>query len=138
MTGRSAMAQRMLDAWRQVRNGRYWVRRGAVNWAAFDFSKNPFAVAVMIDEATFMRPINDATVTFEVFTRIPEQGGDPLLDDEEIEKLVDDAVEVILLGSAFDQGPFRYEPLENSARVVECSDSSLGVQGVVISFDVKF
>lgn len=139
--GRRELAERLLVLWRAVHNKRYYVKRGAINWTSHLWDKHPFAVSVGLDDSTFLRPQNHATVSFEIFTKLKDpsdavNGYDEVSQDD----LLDDAVQVIQgLSQAVDaNGDFIADVLPMSDNAIEAHDTSLGVQGLVINFQVGF
>lgn len=130
------MAEYLREQWRAVRGGTYFVKRGPILWADFDFEAQPRAVAILIDDHTFLRDINDANVAFELGARMPS-GREPEVDDGLLEELTDDAKWVIrqLVKGTDSVGDAVVLRLEHqSARIREWHDPDMKVQGVICTF----
>jgi len=137
--GRKEVMDKFLELWGEVRNQKYEVHRGAVNWPNYDFDKHPLAVAVMMDECSFLGQINEGIVSFEIFAKITD---DKKLNDVELETQLNNVMNVIHL---FNKSISSIDPrrsigavLPKSEKCIEHYDISLNVQGLVILFSVKF
>ena len=127
-----------------ARNGKYFVKRGAMVWAAFDFSRHERAVAIMFDDLTILRQDkpNDAKVAIEMFCRMPKDTDDPEIDDGLLDELIEDAEWVLVKAmsetskGSGDNVILRLDA--ESANVVEAHDVSKRVQGIVVTFNVSY
>jgi len=137
MIGKKEVMQKFIDLWRGVRNQKYSVFRGAVNWPNHDFNKQPYCVAVMMDECSFLGEINDGVVSFEIFAPIVKERK---INDAELEVQLLNVLEVLYeFGKSKNKdGRSVGTILPNSERCIEHYDSSLNVQGLVILFSIKF
>ena len=89
-TRRKLVLKAVLDLCRQVREGRWTVRRGSRNWASWPFDDHPFGLTVHADESSFLRTDkNEMAVTLEMMARMPE-GADEV-DDDLLDDMLDDA-----------------------------------------------
>lgn len=127
-----------------ARNGRYFVKRGAINWAAFDFEKHGPAIAVMMDDTTLLRPdgneFNRANLALEVFAPMPD-GSDPGIDDGLLDELLEDAESIICdvnKATTSDGQPLAFDIVTGSASAKESSDVDQRVQGVVCQFTIRY
>jgi hypothetical protein len=122
------------------------VRRGAVNWAEFDFNRYSAGISILTPEFTLLGvQLNSITVTLELIQSIPE--GERLyretdgLNDEEIEGLVEDA-RIILLGlkAAKDESgnAIVLRIVDNRIEGQEMSNLDFSIQGVMITFTVEY
>ena len=129
----------MREACEGLRGRSYYVRRGAINWTSFPFDKNPKAIAIMVDEATLLRQMNDLRVTLEFACSLPEDPAmvsDALLDEfmEDFQRFSE-----ILVKAMDSNGDAVIHSLDQSGVIaVEFSDSSLQVQGLSVSFRVSY
>ena len=129
---------------KKVRSGGYFVKRGAINWTTWDFSKHPRAISIQLDRVSLFKVngMNEGTITLEMFARMssPKEVL-PEIEDEVMDELLEDAEEIFLgLMSAEDkQGDSVVTKLEqDSTEVVESHDTSLRVQGIVVTVPVAF
>lgn len=129
-------------SWGEVRGGSYFVKRGPIHWASFDFEELPKAVAILVDDLSFMKNdgINDANISFEVAARMAT-GKESEVDDGLLDEIIDDAIWVIrsLKQAKNSQGDNVIMRLsERTARITEWHDPDVRVQGVVASFQVEY
>jgi hypothetical protein len=123
----------------ELRGRVYYVRRGAINWATFDFQKKALAIAIMVDEASMLRSMNTLKVTFEFACAIPEHVD--AVDDSVMDQfMVDfDTVADKLVKSVDDRGDAIVHSLDlNNVIAVEFSDFDLQVQGLSVSFQLSY
>jgi len=137
---RQLVVDRLRSFWSKLRNGRYYVRRGAINWAAFDFGKHRFAVAILVDDCTlFGRPFNTMTLAFEVFTVLPTSPED--MDDKVLDEFFEDVRDAVrdLQIAKNSQGDALVTKYDASAEnAIESHDADKGVQGLVASVRFDF
>ena len=140
MSDLPALLTKLRELWAERAPTAYRVRRGAVNWSAFDFKQHPRGVAIILEESPLLpQPGNNrATIGFEVFAAM-HTGEAENLDDGVLEELRDDARAVIggIAEWVVDGRPQCDVDL-NSAVVDEAYDLRRGVQGILVSFDVLF
>lgn len=137
---RKAITTRLKDFLTPLHGGRYWVHRGPVNWARFDFPTHPYAVAIMLDDVSLFRNEKGhltATLTLEVFTRLSEkQDG---LNDDIMDDLQEDVVKAFtLLKIAVDDNGNAVVFRLFNGTAVEVYDASLSVQGMIASVVIDF
>jgi hypothetical protein len=118
------------------------VKRGPIHWATFDFSAMPKAVAILVDDQSFIKEdgVNDANISFEVAARMAT-GQQPEVDDGLLDELIDDAIWVIrsLRQAKNGQGDNVILRLASSAaRITEWHDPDVRVQGIVCPFQVEY
>lgn len=136
----------MLDTLKQIckdtRNGKYFVKRGAINWMSHDFAKMPEAISIQLDRVSLFKQsgINDGIITLEMFASMKTVKEVPEIEDEVMDQLLEDAEEIFTkLMQAEDGGDAIVLKMEqDSTEVVESHDVSLRVQGIVVSVPVSF
>ena len=138
VTGRSNVGNFLKTKLSEVRNSAYFVRRGPIDWNAHDWKAKPRAVAVIIDDCTFLRQINEASVSFEVFAAIPKDGDN--IDDTLTDELFNDAALVLnsLVTEKDSNGDSIATLLPKSELAIECYDMDLKIQGLIITFTIKY
>lgn len=130
---------------RKVRNGSYAVHRGAVNWAAWPWKDRPKAWAILVD-STSLFPVeggigNAASISFEVFVQGDQQKWDYGIDDRLLSDMRADVRDVIqsLIAANNDQGdPVVFALHEGDVMVTEALDAEQAVQGVVVTFGIRY
>lgn len=143
---RTRVLAKIIDLCKEAGGSRYFVRRGAVNWAEFDFNRYSAGISILTPEFTLLGvQLNSITVTLELIQSIPE--GERLyretdgLNDEEIEGLVEDA-RIILLGlkAAKDESgnAIVLRIVDNRIEGQEMSNLDFSIQGVMITFTVEY
>ncbi len=131
---------------RQVRNGRYHVRRGAVNWAAWPFERYRSAWSILCDSTTLLGDsdeagFNVAAISFEIFAKGDTDKDDFGIDDNLMGEFRADARLVLrhLLEQTLPNGDPVVTKLErNSASATEALDSERGLQGLIVSFVIGY
>jgi len=137
MIGKKELLKKFKTLWEEVRNQKYAVYRGAVNWPNHNFEAEPYVVSVMMDECTFMKEINEGILSFEIFSRMT---GVKNIDDEELDVQLENAMEVLykMMGEKDSSARHICSITVGSENCVEHFDSSLNVQGLVIFVNIKF
>lgn len=145
MKNRTILMTALANIAREVRGGRYLVKRGYINWATWPFDQHPYAMSLMLDEHDLFGAEGMLTgkVSIECFMRIPEVVSPPQLEDATLEELITDVATVIERVSVArypgdPDYPVAFAVLRKSARAVEAHDADLRVQGVTATFDVSF
>lgn len=143
---RTRVLAKIIDLCKEAGGGRYFVRRGAVNWAEFDFNRHPAGISILTPEFTLLgAQVNSITVTLEIVQQIPD--GERLyretdgLNDEEIEGLVEDARIIVLgLKSAKDESGDAtvLRIVDNRIEGQEMSNLDFSIQGVMVTFTVEY
>jgi len=142
MSGRRRIAQASMNAFSRLRDGRYSVHRGGVNWAEYPFGERPYAVAVTVDNASLLRdrgPGLRMTLGFEIFASLPDSPDD--LDDSLLDDLYDDVLAVLsfLQQAKDDRGNSIVTRLDRSVgEAAEAMDADRGVQGLVVTIPVEY
>lgn len=140
----------MLDRWKELakemRNGSYFVKRGAINWTTFPFGDEGAGIALMVDDGSLLRTqrnlgMKPARCSMEIFHRLPDEQESPEIDDGLMDQILDDAEWLIIelmksRTAANDPVVFRID--ENSVRFVEAHDIEIKVQGVVVTFNLEY
>lgn len=91
-TRRDAVLKHIRDVCEKLNNGRYHVVRGGVNWVKWNFKQHKYGIAVVVDEGSFLREQNDATITLEFMTELSGTAPAPgKLKDSIIDEMVVDA-----------------------------------------------
>lgn len=143
---RTRVLAKVIDLCKEAGGGRYFVRRGAVNWAEFDFSRHSAGISILTPEFTLLgAQVNSITITLELVQQIPD--GERVyrdtdgLNDEEIEGLVEDA-RIILLGlkgAKDDSGDATVlRIVDNRIEGQEMSNLDFSIQGVMVTFTVEY
>lgn len=128
----------------QVRNSSYFVRRGAINWATFPFSRYPRAISIIIDDSSIFGPVkgafDTANISLEMFTHLADIEEPMDLNDELMEELREDAAWILqtLMSAKDTSDNCVIYKLDRETRVIEASDSNLKVQGIVVTSSVTF
>jgi hypothetical protein len=146
MSARKDLLLTLKDAAKAVRNQSYFVKRGVINWASFNFGKYPLACSIQMDESTLLFPglgMNEAKVTMEMFTYLPDMASDESaeIDDQAMDNLVEDAaaiIDVLLLKKNTEGDPVVFKIDRTTSRIVEAHDTASKVQGVVVMLDVTY
>lgn len=143
MSARKVFLKAMKDAALAVRARRYFVKRGVINWASHDFKTKLFAISLQADDYSFMKQngIQDMKFSMEIATSINDIVSPAQLNDDVIEELVDDAEWIFktVMSQIDTLGDNVALVVDTeSARVIEFHDSSLRVQGIVVTAYVKY
>ena len=91
------------DAAKTVRNGRYRVKRGFVNYVTFPYDKNPFVLAIQIPQEPFKATVvqdeasgtTSAEMALEFSCLLPEGDTDPEINEDVLDEFVEDAREIV-------------------------------------------
>lgn len=143
MSARKKFVDSVKSAALAVRNNRYFVKRGVINWATFDFDKHTFAMSLLCDDMTFMKQsgIQEMNFSIEAATSIPDSTKQPEIDDGVLDSMIED-IETILnqTRASVDTNHDNISLMVDteSARIVEFHDSALRVQGIVATIVVKY
>lgn len=145
-SARRSVLQGAVEFWSDLREGLWFVKRGAINWTVWNFEKHPWAVSVMFDDMSLFPHVRnafrDGTITFEAFVRSAGSFEDVFeFDDELQEQIIDDMSVVIqrLLDERGSDGrPLLMNVDRSSARVIEAHDLNKKVQGIVLTFNATF
>lgn len=131
-----------------TRGGRYTVKRGAVNWAAWDFARSPYGIAICHDQGFIFGSGGKAggrrgTVTLEMAT--PMRGAadkqEDGIEDLVLDELLEDAARIIdaVAGMSDSWGnPLLLGFMRSSATFMEYHDAARLVQGIVAEFEVDY
>ena len=141
MSSRAVFLQKLKAECEAARNGRYFVKRGVINWSTFPFDTHPFAIALVVDDFSFAddNGFQEMRVSLEVAARMPDDLEQPEIDDGLLDELTEDAERALqLVIKALDANQdavvLRFDA--RTSRGVEFHDTALRVQGVVITFFV--
>jgi len=126
-----------------VRSGAYFVKRGAINWTTWGWDKYPRAISIQLDDTTLFQinGINEGTLTLEMFARMKTSKEVPEIEDAIMDELLQDAEEILvgLMDAKDSSGNAVILKLdENTARAVESHDTTLRVQGIVVTVSVSY
>lgn len=143
VTPRVNVLQKLVDLCQEANGGGYFVQRGPINWASFDFSESPSAISILTPQFTLLAPqFNSITITLEVLQKMSTDAK-PLkgLDDDGIERLVLD-IEWVLdqLNRASDShGDAIIVRMDRTGVTAqEISDLDWSVQGFQVTFSVDY
>lgn len=145
MSGRSQRYQfmtRLKELASRIRNARYWVRRGAVDWASFDFSARKHAIALTVDEGPVL-PDVEGRQTFkigmELFGAMPGDSTESI-DDLLMDELWEDAGQLLeqLIQESDERGDsLALKLVASSTKGIETHDAGLQVEGLIVTFTVS-
>lgn len=131
-----------------VRGGRYAVKRGAVNWVRWDFKASPYGIAICHDQGFLFGGTGKAgarrgTVTLEMAAKMRRYPGDQAdgFDEELVDELLDDAASIVDAAARAQNAmkqPLLIGFMRGNVTFVEFHDAQLGVQGVVVEFEVDY
>lgn len=133
---------KLKELWEQkTENGRYYVRRGPINFASFQFDRFPRAVAIICDDSSLplpqeQFPFQGARISFEIGMSMPDEASGSI-DDEAIDALRDDCTDILLqlLEATDTEGDNIVLRIDlGQARVIEWHDADRNLQGVILSF----
>jgi hypothetical protein len=140
----------MCDRWKelagQMRNGIYFVKRGAILWPSFSFTDHKGGIALMLDDGNLLRTqrnrgMKPARCSMEMFRRMESTPEAPEIDDGLMDELLDDAewlLKELMKSRTSADDPVVYRIDENSVRFVEAHDTELKVQGIVVTFNLEY
>lgn len=141
-SSRKDILDRLKELGRQVRQGSYFVHRGPLNWAKFNFETYPRALTILVDESNPFAPqFQNMSISFEMFCRMPEEVSKDLTDDSVLDELVEDAQWILseLTRSVNGDGDNLVLKLDSkTSTALEVHDADLGVQGIIILFNLTF
>lgn len=133
--------------WLATRDSAYkYVKRGPVNWAAFDFEKYPRAVAILIDEADIFSRHEDAgtqqmLLSMEIMAALPPEEKEEM-DDGLLDQMYRDTRKVLtelFEAKAEDVNmPIAIRQQAGTDRAVETHDATIGVQGLIAMLRIDF
>lgn len=144
---RGRVVQTLKNSWLATRDGAYkYVKRGPVNWAAFDFEKWPRAVAILIDESDIFSRHDEAgtqemLLSMEIMALLPDEAKEDM-DDGLLDEMYRDLRKV--LTELFDAKaedvnmPIAIQQRARSDRAVETHDATMGVQGLIAMIKIDF
>lgn len=145
MIGRTIFMRALREVAQQLSGGKYFVKRGYINWATWNFDGYPRALSIMLDEHQFLTTdgTTEATVSFECFMRVDTSPEVMEIDDASLEEIITYLASIL---DQLEQERMREDPAypvafsikRNSARAVEAHDAEMRIQGVTATFEVKF
>lgn len=144
MSARKDVTDKIKALAKSVRNSAYFVKRGYINWATFDFTSYPRAISILVDEERLLRDTKgfaDARISLEIFTKIPPSTDPPQIDDGVLDELIDDArwiVEQLEQARNAQGDPVVFKISRNTSALVESHDATLEVQGIVAIIRVTY
>lgn len=152
MSTRREVIEAVADAWRKQGGGRYYVRRGPIDWLAWDWNARPYAVAIVVDASTLPLPrglskdddlLRTLRLGFEVMARMPSNGAtaEPEPSEAEQEVMVLHVATVIhnLFQRNASNGGSLLDGIENPPdALTDWRDVALGVQGIVATVPFKY
>lgn len=131
------------EAAQNMRNQDYFVKRGQIHWAQFDFETRALAVAIICDDFTILshrKPgVNSLQLSLEFATLI-EDGAEIEIDDQVIDNFTDDAHTILTAlcttQSEVDNIPVSFRLFNDKA--IEFHDTDKRVQGLVVLVTVEY
>lgn len=137
------MLDTLKELCKKLRGGSYFVKRGPINWAEFPFEKYPRAIAILVDDQTFISStgIQKASMSIEVAGSMPSPKDNPEVDDGLLDEFFEDVSLVLLSLREAKQGrgedPVVFD-VTADATATEFHDSTLKVQGIMVFFRVQY
>lgn len=153
LTPRVATLVTLVSLCRAQRQQRYYVRRGPINWATFDFERHPYAIAILTPEFSLkgdQHGVDQCTVTLELCQKMPDEALDrdqrrDGLDDVGLESLVEDVVGIVsaLELAAYPNNDFlcsllRFSKDRPPVQGQEMSNDNWSVQGIQATFTITY
>jgi hypothetical protein len=141
---RRQLSEALTKIWRELRNGDYFVRRGGIEWATFDFNAHPLAVSIMLPNFPVLVPNGRGIMEFEILQRARNwQAEQKDIDDESLDDLWDDVSEAIkrLLLVRLDEDqtvPVILHVTESAPATEAANVEQLGVQGLTVKIEFDF
>lgn len=140
-SARKVTMDRLRALCEEVRGGVYFVKRGPIDWSSHNYDENQRAISILLDDHSFLKDINDASISLEFGGQMLRPDERPDMDDGLLDEMIDDAEWIIrsLIGSTNSQGDnIILQAKIKDARIVEFHDAQLRVQGIVAFFEVNF
>lgn len=140
---RRVVGNTLLELARSVRNRSYYARRGAVNWAAFDFDAHPRAIAIVFDETPVFpdaRAMYTIKCTLELFAKFNGEDSLDSIDDELMDEIHEDArwiVEQLIRRKTSSGDNAVIGVVTVGITAIETHDADLRVQGLIVPFTVS-
>jgi len=147
MTPRQAVLSTLINFVRSIDNGKYFAKRGAVNWAEFDFDRHPYACTVVVTRSGLGRCVGESDgltpmlIDMDFTMKIPDQNAEIAeINDEALERLYADAEAALnhLQRSIVEGFSDVFRLNRQTAEAIEFHDPQVLVQGIVVSFSVTF
>lgn len=140
---RRVVGETLLELAKSVRNRMYHARRGAVNWASFDFAAHPRGIAIVFDECGLFpsrQSMFELKCTLEMFVKFDGEDSLDSLDDALMDEIHEDARWIIeqlvaQLSSEGDAVAIGVPTVGITA--IETHDADLRVQGLIVPFTVS-
>jgi len=145
-SARRVMCDRWKELAKEMRNGTYFVKRGAINWTTFSFEDHGAGIALMVDDGELLRTqrnkgMKPARCSMEITHRLPGEQESPEIDDGLMDELLDDAewlITELMKSRTAGDDPVVFRIDENSVRFVEFHDIEVKVQGIVVTFNLEY
>lgn len=140
MSARSDALNKLKEIFKTLHNSRYYVKRGVVAWAGFDFQKYAHAVSIQVDEIAPWMPMPTMSLSIEMATLIPEMSTDPEIDDTTNEDMIDDCIEALNAWERLKMqngDPYIIKMERLGVRAIEFHDATLRVQGIILTVNVS-
>lgn len=144
MSARSDIFRTIKETVKELRGGKYFVIRGALDWANFPFNRWDYACAILMDETTIRKECNEMTLTLEMGTAMdppPEENQLPEINDDKLDHLIEDASSVVLelvqkINNSGDNEALGVK--ENKINAVEFYDATKRVQGIIVPIPISY
>lgn len=125
---------------KDARQGRYFVKRGPIVWPTHNFDSHPYAISIQIDSCSIIKRdgIQNASLSLEIAAKMRSSDQNDI-DDSLSDEIIEDA-EIILMKLRNEQvgsDPVVFH-VGDDASVTEFYDTEFQVQGIIVSFNVKF
>ena len=141
---RRQLSEALTRIWREMRNGDYFVMRGGINWAKFDFTTNPLAVSILLPDFPVLVPNGNGILEFEILQRARNWKAEQKdIHDESLDDLWEDVSEAIksLLQVKLDEDqtvPIVLRVNESAPAMEAANVEQLGVQGLTVKIGFEF
>lgn len=138
---------------RKEHHRRYYVRRGPINWASFNFDQHRYGFSILTPQFTLIgdqHGIDSCTITIEMVQEMPDESLErderrDGIDDRGLESMVKDIESIIrqLLRATYPNNDFvctlsRSSKDEPPVNAQEMSTTDWSFQGFTVTFTVLF
>jgi hypothetical protein len=142
---RLAVVEAMVAVASRMASGRYYVRRGPIDYAAFDFTTHPYTCAILCPSFPLRKAPGahafEGTFILELTTRMPDDAGAGL-DDRRLDGMMKDAELLLeqLERAVNNQGDPIVLRVHNDPppEAVEQTSADWKVQGIAVTFTVDY
>jgi len=138
---RQTLLARLKVLAQRSRSSAYFVKRGPIDWAVFDFDVHHRAISILHAHGTFLPPdgMHRSVIALEAAARFESGAPSPEIDDELQDELIEDLEEIVyLLQREKDERTDTVAYNLGGGSVRGFHDTGLHVQGVTAEFTVSY